>query len=66
MANQVAINRFGRIGSLTFRHLMEQSNKSDVVAVNDWTDTKTLATLLNDDTTFTPAIQAPSPMTIPH
>ncbi len=49
MAIRVAINGFGRIGRLTFRNLMERSNEFDVVAVNDLTDNKTLATLLKYD-----------------
>ncbi|MEL6895053.1 MAG: type I glyceraldehyde-3-phosphate dehydrogenase [Planctomycetota bacterium] len=49
MAIKVAINGFGRIGRLTFRNLMERSDEFDVVAVNDLTDNKTLATLLKYD-----------------
>ena len=49
MAVRVAINGFGRIGRLTFRNLMERSNEFEVVAVNDLTDNKTLATLLKYD-----------------
>ena len=49
MAIRVAINGFGRIGRLTFRNLMERSNEFDVVAVNDLTDNRTLATLLKYD-----------------
>jgi glyceraldehyde 3-phosphate dehydrogenase len=45
----VAINGFGRIGRLTFRNLMERKDEFDVVAVNDLTDNKTLATLLKYD-----------------
>jgi len=45
---KVAINGFGRIGRLTFKSLL---NKSDIeiVAINDLTDTKTLAHLLKYD-----------------
>ncbi|MCA9240658.1 MAG: aldehyde dehydrogenase, partial [Planctomycetales bacterium] len=50
MAIKVAINGFGRIGRLTFRILMEQSDKFDVVAINDLTDNQMLATLLKYDT----------------
>jgi glyceraldehyde 3-phosphate dehydrogenase len=46
---RVAINGFGRIGRLTFRNLMERSDEFEVVAVNDLTDNKTLATLLKYD-----------------
>ncbi|MGB7346543.1 MAG: type I glyceraldehyde-3-phosphate dehydrogenase [Pirellulaceae bacterium] len=49
MAIRVAINGFGRIGRLTFRNLMERKDEFDVVAVNDLTDNKTLATLLKYD-----------------
>ena len=49
MAIRVGINGFGRIGRLTFRRLMERSDEFDVVAVNDLTDNKTLATLLKYD-----------------
>ena len=49
VAIRVAINGFGRIGRLTFRNLMERSDEFDVVAVNDLTDNRTLATLLKYD-----------------
>ena len=49
MAVKVAINGFGRIGRLTFRNLIERSSEFEVVAVNDLTDNKTLATLLKYD-----------------
>lgn len=49
MAIRVAINGFGRIGRLTFRNLMERSDEFEVVAVNDLTDNRTLATLLKYD-----------------
>lgn len=45
----VAINGFGRIGRLTFKSLMKSSNKVKVVAINDLTDTATLAHLLKYD-----------------
>lgn len=45
---KVAINGFGRIGRLTFKVLAQNSN-IDVVAINDLTDTKTLAHLLKYD-----------------
>jgi glyceraldehyde 3-phosphate dehydrogenase len=48
MAIKVAINGFGRIGRLVFRHLYENPN-TDIVAVNDITDPKTLAHLLRRD-----------------
>ncbi|MEZ6095228.1 MAG: type I glyceraldehyde-3-phosphate dehydrogenase [Pirellulaceae bacterium] len=49
MAIRVAINGFGRIGRLTFRNLMERASEFEVVAVNDLTDNKMLATLLKYD-----------------
>lgn len=45
---KVAINGFGRIGRLTFKVLMSKENV-DVVAINDLTDTATLAHLLKYD-----------------
>jgi glyceraldehyde 3-phosphate dehydrogenase len=45
---KVAINGFGRIGRLTFRALLQKSNL-EVVAINDLTDTHTLAHLLKYD-----------------
>ncbi|MGM5483829.1 MAG: type I glyceraldehyde-3-phosphate dehydrogenase [Nanobdellota archaeon] len=44
---KVAINGFGRIGRLVFRAMMEKN--INVLAVNDLTDTKTLAHLLKHD-----------------
>ncbi len=49
MAIRVAINGFGRIGRLTFRNLFARSSEFEVVAVNDLTDNRTLATLLKYD-----------------
>ncbi|TNE27679.1 MAG: type I glyceraldehyde-3-phosphate dehydrogenase [Bacteroidetes bacterium] len=46
---KIAINGFGRIGRLTFRNLLEKGGL-EVVAINDLTDTKTLAHLLKYDT----------------
>lgn len=45
---KVAINGFGRIGRLTFRALLLKENV-EVVAINDLTDTTTLAHLLKYD-----------------
>ena len=53
MAIKVAINGFGRIGRLVFRHLYENPN-TDIVAVNDVTDPKTLAHLLRRDSVHGP------------
>lgn len=49
MAIRIAINGFGRIGRLTFRNLMQRSDEFEVVAINDLTDNKMLATLLKYD-----------------
>lgn len=45
---KVAINGFGRIGRLTFRHLINDP-AIEVVAINDLTDNNTLAHLLKYD-----------------
>lgn len=45
---KVAINGFGRIGRLTFKLLLKKENV-EVVAINDLTDTPTLAHLLKYD-----------------
>lgn len=46
---KIAINGFGRIGRLVFRQLVEDRDYK-IVAINDLTDTKTLAHLLKYDT----------------
>ncbi len=51
MAIRVAINGFGRIGRLVFRNLYERKGEFEVVAINDLTDNKMLATLLKYDST---------------
>ena len=48
MPVKVGINGFGRIGRLVFRNLISKSDY-EVVAINDLTDTKTLAHLLKFD-----------------
>ena len=45
---KVAINGFGRIGRVSFRVMLERKN-IEVIAINDITDTKTLAHLLKYD-----------------
>ncbi len=45
---KVAINGFGRIGRITYRALLQKDN-IEVVAINDLTDTKTLAHLFKYD-----------------
>ena len=47
----IAINGFGRIGRHSFKVALE-NKKVKVVAINDLTDTKTLAHLLKYDTTY--------------
>ena len=47
---KVAINGFGRIGRNFFRQALE-SDKIEIVAINDLTDVKTLAHLLKYDST---------------
>lgn len=49
MPKKIAINGFGRIGRLTLRNLLENS-EVEVVAINDLTDNKTLAHLFKYDT----------------
>src|SRR3989442_360499 len=49
MAVKVGINGFGRIGRLVFRGMMARPLEFDVIAVNDLTDPKHLATLLKYD-----------------
>ncbi|PID51717.1 MAG: glyceraldehyde-3-phosphate dehydrogenase, partial [Candidatus Moraniibacteriota bacterium] len=48
---KIAINGFGRIGRAAFR-LITQRDDCEVVAINDLTDNKTLAHLLQYDTIF--------------
>jgi glyceraldehyde 3-phosphate dehydrogenase len=48
---RVGINGFGRIGRLVFRNLVARSSEFEVAAINDLTDTKTLAMLLKYDST---------------
>lgn len=49
---KVAINGFGRIGRPTFRRILDNHPNLDVVAINDLTDTKTLAHLLRYDSVY--------------
>jgi len=48
----IAINGFGRIGRATFKAFLEKRIKVSVVAINDLTDTRTLAHLLKYDTAY--------------
>jgi len=52
MAIKVAINGFGRIGRPVFRRIIEKHPELEVVAINDLTDTKTLAHLLKYDSVY--------------
>jgi glyceraldehyde 3-phosphate dehydrogenase len=53
MKAKIGINGFGRIGRNTFKVIMEKyQDELDVVAVNDLTDSKTLAHLLKYDSVF--------------
>lgn len=52
MSIKVAINGFGRIGRATFKAILERSKNLEIAAINDLTDTKTLAHLLKYDTVY--------------
>jgi len=52
MSIKIAINGFGRIGRPTFRRILDNHPNLDVVAINDLTDTKTLAHLLRYDSIY--------------
>ena len=51
MKTKVAINGFGRIGRNAFKIAFERSD-IEIVAINDLTDTKTLANLLKHDSNY--------------
>ncbi|MEK7599931.1 MAG: type I glyceraldehyde-3-phosphate dehydrogenase [Patescibacteria group bacterium] len=51
MKTRVAINGFGRIGRNAFKVALERSDL-EIVAINDLTDTKTLAHLLKHDSNY--------------
>ncbi|RJX26091.1 MAG: type I glyceraldehyde-3-phosphate dehydrogenase [Dethiobacter sp.] len=51
MVLKIGINGFGRIGRVTYRALLEKKG-AQVVAVNDLTDSKTLAHLLRYDSLY--------------
>ena len=51
MGTRIAINGFGRIGRNAFK-IANERNDCDVVAINDITDTKTLAYLLKHDSNY--------------
>ncbi len=50
MSVKIGINGFGRIGRNYFRAALAKGSELEIVAVNDLTDTKTLAHLLKYDT----------------
>jgi glyceraldehyde 3-phosphate dehydrogenase len=52
MTVRVGINGFGRIGRNFFRAILETGADIEIVAVNDLTDNKTLATLTKYDSTL--------------
>jgi glyceraldehyde 3-phosphate dehydrogenase len=54
MPVRVGINGFGRIGRNVFRAAQESGADVEIVAVNDITDTKTLAHLLKYDSVYGP------------
>jgi len=50
---KIAINGFGRIGRLVLRHILDKNYENlEIVAVNDLTDSKTLAHLLKYDSNY--------------
>ncbi len=51
LQTRIAINGFGRIGRAAFRIMVDRED-CEIVAVNDLTDTKTLAHLLQYDSVF--------------
>lgn len=51
MKTRVAINGFGRIGRISFRAAFERGDL-EIVGINDLTDTKTLAHLLQHDSNY--------------
>ena len=51
MSKKIAINGFGRIGRNAFKLAFERDD-IEIVAINDLTDTKTLAHLLKHDSTY--------------
>lgn len=49
---KIAINGFGRIGRPTFRRILDNHQNIDVIAINDLTDSPTLAHLLKYDSNY--------------
>jgi len=52
MSIKIAINGFGRIGRPTFRRILDNHPNLEIVAINDLTDSKTLAHLLRYDSIY--------------
>jgi len=52
MSIRIAINGFGRIGRPTLRRILDNHPDLEVVAINDLTDTKTLAHLFKYDSVY--------------
>lgn len=52
MSIKIAINGFGRIGRPTLRRILDNHPNLEVVAINDLTDTQTLAHLLRYDSLY--------------
>jgi len=52
MSVKVAINGFGRIGRNVFKIAIEEKRDWEIIAINDLTDSKTLAHLLKYDSLF--------------
>jgi glyceraldehyde 3-phosphate dehydrogenase len=55
MGVKLGINGFGRIGRCTLRAIIQRKLDIEIVAINDLTDTKTLAHLLKYDSVHGPA-----------
>ena len=53
MKTKVGINGFGRIGRNAFKVAAENDDLFEIIAINDVTDSKTLAHLLKYDSCFT-------------
>ncbi len=49
---KIAINGFGRIGRIVFKAILEKKLSLEIAAINDLTDTKTLAHLINYDSVY--------------
>ena len=52
MSKKIAINGFGRIGRPALRQIFNKKSDLEIVAINDLTDTKTLAHLLKYDSSY--------------